>query len=255
MRDAYLLSAACEAYAGKPVGKLVRIGNFVAVAAYFKTRADVDYYISGIKPETDDLHTTAKQLLLPPEVTELLIRIAHQSDNPRTAFHQLLHDDDVLELIFKNSFALRSRLMRYMTKELELEEGDTIILADTGYNGTTQEYLARTFKEKLKIDILGRYVASSDDPCRAANSKGLITSPWWNYRLFEQCCAVKEGVLVDYDLTIQAWLGHAQVATTHRYAAADVEMMRNGLEKAGVAGDHGVRFRPNDAVLQLLNSI
>ncbi|TIO67605.1 MAG: integrase, partial [Mesorhizobium sp.] len=35
-------------------------------------------------------------------------------------------------------------------------------------------------------------------------------------------------------LTIQAWLGHARVATTHRYATADVEMMRNGLEKAGV---------------------
>jgi integrase/recombinase XerD len=56
-------------------------------------------------------------------------------------------------------------------------------------------------------------------------------------------------------LTIQAWLGHAQVATTHRYAAADVEMMRQGLEKAGVAGDRGVRFRPTDAVLQLLDSI
>ncbi|RUT86833.1 MULTISPECIES: tyrosine-type recombinase/integrase [unclassified Mesorhizobium] len=56
-------------------------------------------------------------------------------------------------------------------------------------------------------------------------------------------------------LTIQAWLGHAQVATTHHYTAADVEMMRNGLEKAGVNGDHGARFRPNDSVLQLLNSI
>ncbi|WP_244622011.1 hypothetical protein [Neomesorhizobium albiziae] len=54
-------------------------------------------------------------------------------------------------------------------------------------------------------------------------------------------------------MTIQAWLGHAQVATTHRYAAADVEMMRKGLDKAGVAGHLGVR--PNDAVLQLLNSI
>ncbi|WP_246774127.1 tyrosine-type recombinase/integrase [Bradyrhizobium diazoefficiens] len=32
-------------------------------------------------------------------------------------------------------------------------------------------------------------------------------------------------------LTIQAWLGHAQVATTHRYAAADVEMMRRGLSR------------------------
>jgi len=56
-------------------------------------------------------------------------------------------------------------------------------------------------------------------------------------------------------LTIQAWLGHAQVATTHRYAAADVEMMRRGLEKAGVAGSRGTRFRPNDAFLQLLDSI
>ena len=39
-------------------------------------------------------------------------------------------------------------------------------------------------------------------------------------------------------LTIQALLGHSQVATTHRYAAADVEMMRRGVEKAGVA-DNG----------------
>ncbi|MES0214138.1 hypothetical protein NKL07_01635 [Mesorhizobium sp. C280B] len=130
LRDAYLLSAACEAYAGQPVGKLVRIRRFVAVAASFRTRADVDYYISGINPEFDDLHSTAKQLLLPPEVTELLIRIAHQSDDPKKTFYQLLHDDDVLELILKNSFALRGRMMRYMSKELELEEGDTIILAD-----------------------------------------------------------------------------------------------------------------------------
>ena len=56
-------------------------------------------------------------------------------------------------------------------------------------------------------------------------------------------------------LTIQAWLGHAQVATTHRYAAADVEMMRRGLEKAGVSGDRSTRFRPSDAVMQLLDSI
>lgn len=56
-------------------------------------------------------------------------------------------------------------------------------------------------------------------------------------------------------LTIQAWLGHSQVATTHRYAAADVEMMRRGLEKAGVSGNHGARFKPQDAVLQLLERI
>lgn len=56
-------------------------------------------------------------------------------------------------------------------------------------------------------------------------------------------------------LTIQAWLGHSQVATTHRYAAADVEMMRRGLHKAGVSGQHAARFKPRDAIIQLLESI
>lgn len=56
-------------------------------------------------------------------------------------------------------------------------------------------------------------------------------------------------------LTIQAWLGHAQVATTHRYAAADVEMMRRGLEKAAIQGTEVHRFQPKDAVLSLLESL
>jgi len=56
-------------------------------------------------------------------------------------------------------------------------------------------------------------------------------------------------------LTIQAWLGHSQVATTHRYAAADVEMMRRGLDKAGVSGKKASRFKTKDAVLQLLENI
>jgi site-specific recombinase XerD len=56
-------------------------------------------------------------------------------------------------------------------------------------------------------------------------------------------------------LTIQAWLGHAQVATTHRYAAADVEMMRRGLDKAGIRDKTVPRFRPKDAVLSLLENL
>lgn len=56
-------------------------------------------------------------------------------------------------------------------------------------------------------------------------------------------------------LTIQAWLGHAQVATTHRYAAADVEMMRRGLDKVGIRGNAAPRFRAKDAVLSLLESL
>ena len=53
-------------------------------------------------------------------------------------------------------------------------------------------------------------------------------------------------------VTIQAWLGHTQVATTHRYAEADVEMMREALDRAGVSAWPSARFKPKDAVLRIL---
>jgi len=56
-------------------------------------------------------------------------------------------------------------------------------------------------------------------------------------------------------LTIQAWLGHAQVATIHRYAAANVEMMRYSQEKAAVCEGAALRFQPKDAVLSLLEKL
>ncbi|WP_437324473.1 tyrosine-type recombinase/integrase [Sorangium sp. So ce381] len=56
-------------------------------------------------------------------------------------------------------------------------------------------------------------------------------------------------------VTIQAWLGHAQVATTHRYAEADVEMMRKSLREAKVTGGCADRYQPTDEVLQILENV
>jgi site-specific recombinase XerD len=53
-------------------------------------------------------------------------------------------------------------------------------------------------------------------------------------------------------VTIQAWLGHANVSTTHRYAEADASMMRRSLELAGVTSRAGTRFKPRDSVLRIL---
>ncbi|MER8843048.1 hypothetical protein NKH86_31050 [Mesorhizobium sp. M0913] len=234
LRDAYLLSAACGAYARRPVGKLARIRKFVAIAASFKTRADVEYYLSGIKSGIERFHFIAKQLLLPPEVTELLIRIARQSADPETTFLQLLRDDDVLELTFKKSSALRSRLMRYMSRELELEEGDTIVLADTSWTGRTQDYLGRTLEGELKVDILGRYLIASDESYRLANRKSLITATSWNCDLFEQCCTVKEGAVIDYDMDGKPVL-------------EDIELSEKQYKKAVNVQSECVRFI-NDAV-------
>jgi site-specific recombinase XerD len=56
-------------------------------------------------------------------------------------------------------------------------------------------------------------------------------------------------------VTIQAWLGHASVNTTHRYAEADAVMMRRGLERAGITSRAGARFRAKDSVLRILAGV
>ncbi|MCC6812253.1 MAG: tyrosine-type recombinase/integrase [Deltaproteobacteria bacterium] len=56
-------------------------------------------------------------------------------------------------------------------------------------------------------------------------------------------------------IVIQAWLGHASVVTTHAYVEADMEMKRRALAKAGITEQPRRRYRPTDAVLQVLEAL
>ena len=51
---------------------------------------------------------------------------------------------------------------------------------------------------------------------------------------------------------IRAWLGHADIQTTHEYLDADVEMKREALETAGVTPEARARYQPSSAILSLL---
>lgn len=198
LRDAYLLSKACETYAGEPLGKLVRIRKFVTVAASFRTQADVDHYISSITPQYFNFWVICEQLLLPKELTQQIITAANSSPQPEQTFFQLIHQQNILDLIFANSAAYRARLIRYMHKEMQINDGDTIVLVDTGYAGVTQEFLTRALQNEVNVNILGLYFIASHEPDRP-NCKSLMTSTWCEHGLFEQSCTYKEGCVLDYD--------------------------------------------------------
>ena len=198
LRDAYLLSRACEAYAGMPVGKCVRIRKSVTVAASFRTREDVDHYLTGIDPRYYNFEVICSQLLLPKELTNEIVQLVQASSNPESTFFQLIHKAEILQFIFEQSAAYRKRLKQYIQKEMQIESGDTIVLVDTGYIGVTQDFLTRTLSDEMEVDIVGRYLVASDEPDRP-RSKGLITSSTCDHGLFEQCCTFKEGAVLDYD--------------------------------------------------------
>jgi len=55
--------------------------------------------------------------------------------------------------------------------------------------------------------------------------------------------------------TIRSWLGHVHIETTHHYMEADLTMKELALSKCGITTEVGARYRPNDDVLALLESI
>lgn len=55
--------------------------------------------------------------------------------------------------------------------------------------------------------------------------------------------------------TIQAWLGHASISTTHRYVEADLEMKRRALAKCDTAEAPPTKFQPNDELLAMLDRL
>ena len=55
--------------------------------------------------------------------------------------------------------------------------------------------------------------------------------------------------------TIQAWLGHVNLNTTHQYVEADIEMKRQALEKCQISAVKPIRYQPRDEVLVLLENL
>jgi len=55
--------------------------------------------------------------------------------------------------------------------------------------------------------------------------------------------------------TIQSWLGHVSVDTTHHYLEADVEMKRVALAKCDVPGAAPLRYKPTDELLAMLDRL
>jgi site-specific recombinase XerD len=55
--------------------------------------------------------------------------------------------------------------------------------------------------------------------------------------------------------TIQSWLGHASINTTHQYVEADLEMKRRALEKCNNPETSPTPYQPTDEVLAFLESL
>lgn len=208
MRDAYLPSLACQALAGYELGSRVRISRFAAYASSFRSRNDIDTYLSE-RVQSKRFDEMSKQLLLSEESADFILKQTEKSRNPVDEFIKFIHQPKTQQEIFDASAAYRKRLFKHLQNETSLEQGDSVVFIDLGYSGTAQRRLAPVFKDEFNVKITGRYLISL--PCHDPDStrSGLLDTSNLDENalimlvsyiaLLEQMCTSNEKSVIDYD--------------------------------------------------------
>lgn len=259
MRDAYLPYLVCEALLNEPLGKRVQISRFASYAATFRTQKDIDQYvIANIATERFDV--MLRQLLIPDEIAQPIIIAAKTAANRQKKFAELIHQPDILNIIFTKSKEYYTRLKCFLEKEIGLTRGDTLILIDLGYSGTTQKLLGPVLKDDMQVEVLGRYLISLSVPGWNTQARnGLMDTSWCDSRclygfvnyiaLLEQLCTSNEKHAADYDLEgnpiyIENGLSNQQYAKRDLIQAACLRFARdaeNFFQKTNIANNRLLR--------------
>jgi FMN phosphatase YigB (HAD superfamily) len=208
MRDAYLPHRVCQALAGCEIGTNVAISRFAAYAASFRTRDDVERYLAR-SAGSGRLEAMARQLGLPEDRAEQLIRSCEQSSEPTAEFVRRVRDPKFLEGVFERSRAYRERLLRYLKQRVALEPGETLVLVDLGYEGTAQRELGPVLADELGVTVTGRYLIAARVAGWEKTRKGLFDPESCDDRtlatlvpyvaLLEDICTTDDASVVDYD--------------------------------------------------------
>lgn len=205
MRDGYLLSLACEAFAGKSVGTTVYLSRFSTIAATFRSKDDVIRYLAE-NYKSWDLVVHCKQLLLPQIIVDEISKI----DNIEKTVTQFILQDKIVKIIIENSIAYAARLKRYLKNEIGLQPGDDLVFVDVGYNASAQRLLTPILQQEMGVrEVIGRYLITNDYPEWQFSRRGLIDPSWCEIRtidllvanifLFEELCCNGGNSVVDYD--------------------------------------------------------
>lgn len=154
------------------------ISRFTAFGASFK---DVDAITSYVMPGLDskDLGIFCKQMALTPQETEALKKL-----DPVSFLKAV--SGPYAKRIIKRSNDFAERLMAYLGT-LGVERGDAVMLVDIGYNGSVQNVIEPVLRERLDLEISGRYLALRQVFSNAFDKRGYLDARNYDIKLLTAC--------------------------------------------------------------------
>ncbi|GKW10573.1 hypothetical protein PEC301899_08550 [Pectobacterium carotovorum subsp. carotovorum] len=222
MRDGYMPKLAYDVMFPSEDTYSLRISRLTSICSSFTCKKSIeDYLIKTLSPflssnsslsGNDELiNVTFKHLLISETNKEKIKQKLREAAFSVYAFIEFILSEKIIKEIINNSEKYRNRLVMHIKNEMDLKKGETLMLIDLGYEGTTQNRLSDILEKELGIFIVGCYMIVAHTPDWKKNRTGLITPENYDWRVilsltnhiasFELLCSSNDNSVVDYDLS------------------------------------------------------
>jgi FMN phosphatase YigB (HAD superfamily) len=178
------------------------ISRFTAFGCSF---TDVEAINSYVMPGLDskDSSIFCKQMAMTPEETTALRRM-----DPASFFKAV--SGPYAKRIIKRSRAFADRMMTYLDT-LGVKQGDAVMLVDIGYNGSVQNVIEPVLRDRLGLEVSGRYLALRQVFSNRFDKRGyfdarnydvkMLTACYESIGVIEEFINLAQGSIVDYSPT------------------------------------------------------
>ncbi|MBN8830820.1 MAG: hydrolase [Sphingomonadales bacterium] len=236
LRDGYLPAQAYLARYPQAAGNvaMVEISRLTAARASMTDRAAIERYIL---PElaAGSSEVFARHLHFDRKEAARLAAL------PKAKFARHIVKPDVVRQIVARSAHSADKLIAHLRSH-GVTEGDSVMLVDLGYNGSVQNMIEPMLRNRIKLDISGRYLllretfdpgldkAGFADP--RDHDRKILHALSESIAIVEQLCTLPQGSVIDYEkngtpIREEAGLKATQSVARQQIQAACLDFVRN----------------------------
>jgi FMN phosphatase YigB (HAD superfamily) len=202
LRDGYLPAQAYLARFPQDEDKvaMVEISRLTAAQAGMTDRRAIENYILPEIP-TAPLEMLARHLHFEPNEAARLARL------PATKFADHIRKHEVVKHIVKRSDRFADKLCAHL-RQHGVEDGDSVMLVDLGYNGSVQNLIEPRLRQKMNLTVCGRYLLLRESWLSGLDKAGyadhrnhdlkLLHALSESIAIVEQLSTLARGSVIDY---------------------------------------------------------
>ncbi|MBO9581629.1 MAG: hydrolase [Sphingobium sp.] len=179
---------------------MVEISRLTAARAGMSDRAAIERYVlPELMASSTELFT--KHLMFEPNEAERLARL------PKTKFAEHVLKPEVVRHIVKRSDKFAEKLVAHLRLH-GVENGDSVMLVDLGYNGSVQNLIEQRLREEMNLTVCGRYLLLRETAQSGLDKAGFADHDRYDFKLLhalsesiaivEQLCTLAQGSVIDY---------------------------------------------------------